>query len=220
MKNENLVFFNVDTQQDFFNRESVDIPNGDSIFNNLELITKTAEQKNIKVINSLRWFKSDSSFFSTVPDYKLTFPTHCIKDTKGARFIDQTSPSKYFLLNWDGGNLVFPEIHKNRDIVITKKEINVFEGNPYFQSVIHNLGIPFMARPNFILYGVDVGLTALGLLRLGYSVSVVTDANLNVDGQKFQKENIIPEQSGGDFDIKPKEILELNFITTQDILNL
>lgn len=220
MKNENLVFFNVDTQQDFFDRESVDIPNGESIFNNLELITKVAEQKNIKVVSTLRWFKEDSTIFSTMPDYRVTFPKHCIKDSKGARFIPQTSPSKYFLLNWDGGSLVFPEIHKNRNIVITKKEINVFEGNPYFQSVVHNLGIPFMARPNFVLYGVDVGPTALGLLRLGYSVSVVVDANLNVDGQKFQKENIIPEQFGGDVDIKPKEILELNFITTQDILNL
>jgi nicotinamidase-related amidase len=220
IKNENLVFFNIDTQQDFFDVNCVDIPNGESIIDNLEKITNFTKEKNIKVVSTIRWFKEDSNFFSETPDYRENFPIHCVKDTKGARFINQTSPDKYFLLNWDGGNLVFPEIHNNRNIVVTKKEISVFEGNPYFESVVHNLGIPFMARPNFVLYGVDVGKTALGLLRRGYSVSVVVDANIDINGQKFKKENIIAEQTSGDTDIKPKELLDLNFVKTEDILKL
>jgi hypothetical protein len=31
IKNENLVFFNIDTQQDFFDKNSVDIPNGEQL---------------------------------------------------------------------------------------------------------------------------------------------------------------------------------------------
>jgi len=220
IKNENLVFFNIDTQQDFFDKNSVDIPNGETIINNLSKIIKLAEEKEIKTINTIRWFKEDSDFFSNMPDYRKTYPAHCIKDTKGARFINETSPKRYFLLDWDGGNLVFPEIHNNRNIVITKKEADVFVGNSYFESVVHNLGIPFMARPNFVLFGVDIGVTALGLLRRGYSVSVVVDANIDIDGQLFKKDNIIVKQTSGDTDIKPKEILDLNFITTEELLRI
>lgn len=220
IKNENLVFFNIDTQKDFFDENSVYIPNGETILNNLSKITKLTEEKNIKVVSTIRWFKEDSKFFSTMPDYRETLPTHCVKDTKGAMFVNETAPMKYFLLNWDGGNLIFPEIHNNRNIVITKKELDVFEGNQYFESVVHNLGIPFMARPNFVLYGVDIGKTALGLLRRGYSVTIVVDANIDVDGQHFKKDNIINKQASGDADFKPREILDLNFVTTQELLNL
>jgi nicotinamidase-related amidase len=217
IKNENLVFFNVDTQQDFFDVNSVDIPNGNSILSNLQKISKIAEEKNIKTVSTLRWFKEDSPFFSEMPDYRETFPTHCVKETKGARFVNETAPKPYYLINWEGGNLIFPEIHNNRNIVVTKKVLDVFEGNQYFNSLVHNLGIPFMARPNFVLYGVDIGKTALGLLRRGYSVSVVIDANVDLTGQQFKKENIITQQVSMDSDIQPKEILDLNFITTKDI---
>lgn len=220
IENQNLVFFNVDTQQDFFDPNMIDIPSGESIHTNLEKITKLSQEKNIKVVSSIGWFDEDSKFFSEMPDYQKTFPPHCIKNTKGARFINQTAPKRYFLLDWEEGNLVLPEIHNNQHIVITKKEKDIFKGNTYFESIVHNLGVPFMARPNFVLYGVDVGPTALGLLRRGYSVSIVIDANINVDGQKFKKENIIVKQTNGDTDVKPKEILDLNFITTEDILKL
>jgi nicotinamidase-related amidase len=212
------VVFNIDTQQDFFEGGIVDIPNHESILDNLEKISKVCKNNGTKVISTIRWFKEDSEFFSEMPDYRKTFPKHCIKDSKGARFINQTAPDSYFLLNWEGGNLNFPEIHKNNNVVVTKKSLDVFEGNQYFDAIIHNLGVPFMERPHYIVYGVEVGPTVLGLLRRGYEVTVVSDANINTNGQPFKKEDIITQQVSPDADIKPKEILDLNFITTEKLI--
>ena len=101
---------------------------------------------------------------------------------------------------------------------MTKKSLDVFEGNQYFDAIIHNLGVPFMERPHYIVYGVEVGPTVLGLLRRGYEVTVVSDANINTNGQPFKKEDIITQQVSPDADIKPKEVLALNFITTEKLV--
>jgi len=214
-----FVFFNVDTQQDFFSEGTVDIPNGDSILTNLAALTKVANDNNIKTVSSIRWFKDDSPFFSELPDYRETFPKHCIKDTKGARFMNQTAPDKFYLLNWEQPNgLAFQHIHSNRNIVVTKKVVELFEGNSFFEAIIHNLGVPFMERPTFVVYGVEVGMTVLGLLKRGYTVMVVSDANVNTNGQPFRKEDIIISQTSPDADIKPKEIIDLSYITTKELI--
>jgi len=214
----NFVFFCVDTQQDLFSGGNVNIPNNESIIPNLQAITDAAEKNNIKTISTIRWFSDDSDIFSEMPDYRETFPKHCIIDTKGARFIDAVAPKRYFLMNWANPNgLAFPEIHKNRCIVVTKKVMDVFEGNSYFEALTHNLGIPFMARPHFVVYGVDIGTTVLGLLRRGYTVSVISDANINSNGQTFNKEDIIAKQPTHE-DIVPKEVLDLNYITTLELI--
>jgi nicotinamidase-related amidase len=214
------IVFKIDVQQDFFSGGSIDIPNNESILDNLKLISEFCDNNNIKTINTLRWFKSDSDFFSELPDYNKTFPNHCVKDTKGARFINQVVPKQYFLLNWDGGNLIFPEIHNNNNIVVTKKTIDVFEGNQFFDSLIHNLGVPMMERPHYMVYGVDVGTTVLGLLRRGYTVTVIKDATINCNGQTFKKEDIIKPVASPDPDIKPKDDVNLNFITSSEFFNL
>jgi nicotinamidase-related amidase len=213
------VFFNVDTQQDFFNRDSVDIPNGESILDNLALISQYVSKNNLKTVHSIRWFKEDSEFFSEMPDYREKLPKHCVKDTKGARFIKETAPVNYFLINWEGGNLVFPEIHRNSNIVVTKKTKDFFMGNSFSEALINNLGIPIMQRPVFYLYGVDVGDTALSLLRRGYVVYVVSDANININGQVFKKEDIISAAFNPELNTQVKEVLDLNFITTKELIN-
>ncbi len=214
-----FVFFCVDAQQDFFKEGLIDIPNNESILKNLETLTKLAQVNGVKTVSSIRWFKEDSDFFSEMPDYVEKLPKHCIKDTKGARFINQTAPDQFYLLNWETPNgLAFQHIHNNRNIVITKKVDELFEGNSFFESIIHNLGVPFMERPTFVVYGVEVGKTVLGLLKRGYTVSVIEDANININGQPFKKEDIIRSQTSPDKDIKPKEVIDLNFIKTKDFL--
>jgi nicotinamidase-related amidase len=213
------IFFNIDTQQDFFDRDSLDIPNGESILNNLKSVSEYLKSEKIKTIHTIRWFTEDSNFFSEMPDYTTKLPKHCIKDSKGARFINQTAPIGYFLMDWVGGNLVFPEIHRNLNIVVTKKSPNIFEGNSFSEALINNLGIPIMQRPSFYLYGVSVGDTALSLLRRGYSVTIISDANINLDGQLFKKEDIIENAINPETGKQANETLPLNFITTKELID-
>ena len=217
MSNSNI-FFNVDTQQDFFNRDGLDIPNNESVLENLSLINEFLKKHNIKTIHSIRWFNLDSDFFSEMPVYNKKFPKHCIKDSKGARFITETAPTDYFLMNWEDNNIRFPEIHNNKNIVVTKKQPSLFEGNSFSEALINNLGVPFMERPTFYLFGVEVGETALALLRRGYTVYVVSDANIRLNGQPFEKENIIAGVINPETGAQVKEIVDLNFVTTKEIV--
>lgn len=212
------IFFNVDTQQDFFNIEGIDIPNNESILNNLLLISDYLKKNNLKTIHSIRWFNSESDFFSEMPDYKKKLPKHCIKDTKGARFISQTAPQDYFLMNWEDSNIMFPEIHNNTNIVVTKKHPNFFEGNSFSEALINNLGVPFMERPTFYLFGIEIDDTALSLLRRGYTVYIISDANIKLNGQTFKKENIINSGVDPETGTQAKEVVDLKFITTKELI--
>jgi nicotinamidase-related amidase len=218
MSNSNI-YFNVDTQQDFFDRDGIDIPNNESVLKNLSLICDFLNKNNLKTIHSIRWFNLESDFFSEMPDYTKKFPKHCIKDTKGARFISQTAPKEYFLMNWMDNNIMFPEIHNNRNIVVTKKLPNFFDGNSFSEALINNLGVPFMERPSFYLFGVDIDETALSLLRRGYTVYVVTDANIKLNGQSFQRENILNSGVDPETGKQAKEVSDLKFITTKELLS-
>lgn len=216
---ESKIFFNVDTQQDFFDRDGIDIPNNESILENLTKIINHTKNRNIKTIHTVRWFNLDSNFFSEMPDYNKKLPKHCVKDTKGARFINQTAPMDYFLMNWEDNNIVFPEIHNNRNVVVTKKTPDLFEGNTFSEALINNLGVPLMERPTFYLFGVQIGETALSLLRRGYVVYIVSDANINLNGQPFKKEDIISGTINPETGNQAKEVIELNFISTNELLS-
>jgi hypothetical protein len=114
---------------------------------------------------------------------------------------------------------VFPEIHRNTNIVVTKKSADLFEGNSFSEALINNLGIPMMQRPSFYLYGVSIGSTALSLLRRGYSVTVISDANINLDGQVFKKEDIINSTINPETGKQVNEVLPLSFITTKELID-
>ena len=77
-----------------------------------------------------------------------------------------------------------------------------------------------MERPTFYLFGIDVGDTALSLLRRGYTVYVITDANIKLNGQVFEKENIINSGVDPETGAQAKELVDLGFITTKEVLSL
>lgn len=223
MENASPIFFNVNTQRDFFDG-SYKIPSGEHILNNLNDLTQYAKIKNVKVVSTVGWYAENANHLSTSPDYKKTFPKHCLMNTEGAKFLKETSPESYFLMDWNSPQgLQFHELHNNNNVVVTKKSMDFFEGNTYSESLIHNLGIPIMQRPSFLVYGVNIGPTVLGLLRRGYSVKVVEDANRNFNGMPFKKSDIIDEKQNPYPDQITTPLIDetpLQFISTKNVLSL
>lgn len=217
------IFFNVNTQRDFFTG-SYKIPSVEHILNNLNDITQYAKVRGAKVVSTVGWYHPNSSFLSDSPDYRKTYPKHCLMNTEGAKFLKETSPEGYFLMDWNSpSGLQFHQLHENNNVVVTKKSMDFFEGNTYSESLIHNLGIPIMMRPNFLVYGIDVGPVVLGLLRRGYSVKVVEDANRNLNGTPFKKSDIIEQKQNPYPDQIQAPLLDetpLQFISTRDVLSL
>jgi nicotinamidase-related amidase len=224
MNNTFPIFFNVNTQRDFFEGGSYKVPSSEHILNNLNDITQYARIRGAKVVSSVGWYPTDSNFFSESPDFRKTYPKHCLMGSEGAKFLKETSPDSYFLLDWGSQTgVAFHELHDSNNVVVTKKAMDFFEGNYFAESLIHNLGIPIMQRPNFLVYGINIGPVVLGLLRRGYSVKVVEDANRNLNGVPFRKDDIMEEkQNPYPEQIQGKLIDEtpLQFITTNEVLKL
>ena len=178
------VFWNTDTQYDFIDKDGkLSVENAESIKPNLKKLTDFARVNTIKVVNTMDWHFKDSKELSDDPDFVKTFPPHCMANTEGARFIEETSPDRgtTMLVDWsEQKGMNFHEIHKFRNLIIRKDAFDVFEGNNLTEAIVNNLGIPFLDRPTFIVYGVATNVCVKaavdGLTKRGYSVKVVTDA--------------------------------------------
>ncbi len=218
------LFVNVNTQRDFFDGGSYKIPSSEHIINNLNDITQYTKVRGAKVVNIVGWYSEDSNFLSDNPDYRKTFPKHCLINTEGAKFLKETSPSGYFLMDWNSyGGIKFHELHENNNIVVTKKTMDFFEGNSYSESLIHNLGIPIMRRPSFLVYGIEIGPVVLGLLRRGYSVTVVDDANRSLNGLPFKSIDVMEKKQNPYQEEMMSTMVDetpLTFIKTEKVLYL
>jgi|688.fasta_scaffold01248_8 nicotinamidase/pyrazinamidase len=185
------VFWNVNTQEDFFNDGPMKVPNSESIRPKLRALTEFAKDKKIKVVSVLSWNDPKAKWISTTPDYTNTFPEHCIANSTGTNFIQETLvDGDYFLIKNDAPYIVFPEIHKHRNIILFKNNMSMIEGNKFADSVLNNLGTVMMQRPDYVLYGIGAGLIAKDLAKRGYDVKIVTDATIEFNGLPINYEEI------------------------------
>lgn len=187
MDKNKIVFWCVDTQEDLMSLDGkLPIPNTETIKPNLKKLTEFAKENNIKVITTTNWFSGDSDFLSESPDMVETLPPHCITNTTGCKIIGETSPQVGETMVIDcepSKGMNFHDIHRNRNVIIRKNKLDVFEGNQFAEALVNNLGIPFLDRPTFIVYGVfNVKKTVEGITKRGYTVKVVGDAIKTLDG--------------------------------------
>jgi len=189
-----VIFWNVNTQLDYF-EGTFKVNGSESIRPKLRALTEFANNKKIKVVNVVSWNDPKSKWFSETPDNSTTFPPHCIMNTNGTNFIPETLVNAdYFLVKWDAPYIVFPEIHKHRNLIIFKNAMNMIEGNKFADSVLNNLGTVLMDRPSYVVYGIGAGQVAKDLTRRGYSVKLVTDATVEFTGLPINYEEIGVEQ--------------------------
>ena len=174
------IFWNVDTQYDFMrddksHKGKLPILGARLIEGNLELLTKLAKIKNIKVINTADWHNLDSEELSNNPDFVRTFPPHCLIGTKGAEFVPATSPENPYIIDWRERNLEAIRLFDSRNIVLYKDKFDVFTGTPHSNSVVELLRLD-----RAIVYGVAtnvcVDYAVNGLLERKVQVYVPLDA--------------------------------------------
>jgi len=182
-----ILFWNVDTQRDFMNPDGkLYIKGAEEIKPTLKLLTDLAEKYNIKVVNTRDCHFKDSKELSNNPDFKTTFPPHCMRNTHGTKFIKETRPKSCFNIDYVNINdewftYSFNNILNTRNISIFKDDFDVFKGNPYTKQILS------LINPDLIVvYGVAtnvcVNFAVVGLRKLGYIVVVISNAIKELPG--------------------------------------
>lgn len=87
-----FVFWDVDTQNDFMYADGkLYVPGAEEVIPNLERLSRHARDHNIRVIASADDHVLDHPEISDNPDFKETYPPHCLRGTRGQQKISQTA---------------------------------------------------------------------------------------------------------------------------------
>lgn len=176
MNTSDLLFWNVDTQNDFVEPDGkLYVPGAELLKPVWAEITEFAKQQNIKVVNTADFHYPNSAELSNEPDFISTFPEHCMANTKGAESVMETQPDKPLIYDWDKAYLTFDEVKSNRNILIRKDAFDVFAGNPHTEAILS-----ILSPKTVVVYGVTTNVcvndAVVGLAKRVERVIVIEDA--------------------------------------------
>lgn len=87
-----LIFWNVDTQHDFMDHDGkLYVPDAELIKPALARLTDYAHARGIRIVASADDHRPGDRELSATPDFRETFPEHCMHGTPGAELIPETT---------------------------------------------------------------------------------------------------------------------------------
>lgn len=180
-----VFFWNVDTQKDFMEKTgALYVDGAEEIRPVLAHLTAFAKENGIPVISTADYHYQDSVELSEKPDFKSSFPPHCMANTPGSQYIPETNPEKPLLVSWEKLYRDF-DIAKYREFIVTKDAFDVFEGNPNMDDFIESL-YDETGRDTAVVYGVSgnvcVKFAVDGLREREFPVIVLSDAIASLPG--------------------------------------
>ena len=126
MFKKELLFWNVDTQFDFMNKEGkLYVPGSEEILPLLERITSFAKEADIQVVNTADHHFPNAKELSDTPDFISTFPPHCMANTSGAAYVSETAPDKPAIIKWDTlySDKEILELSISRNLIVFKESL-------------------------------------------------------------------------------------------------
>jgi len=130
-----VIFWDVDTQYDFMRADGkLYVPEAEQIIPNLKKLADYAHAHGIRVIASADDHVVGHAEISATPDWKTTFPAHCLRGTPGQKKIPETTLRDPLVIEparidpktlgdrvrAHGGDILF---HKHRFDVFTNKNV-------------------------------------------------------------------------------------------------
>jgi nicotinamidase/pyrazinamidase len=180
-----VIFWDVDTQFDFMHADGkLYVPDAEHIIPNLKQLTDYAHGHGIRIVASADDHVAGHPEISERPDWKTTFPPHCMRGTPGQRKIAETALTDPLVIEpvrADPAALADRVRAHRGDILFHKHRFDVFT-NENVMPVLEAL-----APDDIVLYGVATDVcdkaAVEGLLeRLPQArLFVVTDAVKGID---------------------------------------
>ncbi|MGO8881778.1 MAG: isochorismatase family protein [Desulfomonilaceae bacterium] len=178
-----VVFLDVDTQKDFIITDGcLSIKGADSIAPSLAKLSRYSSEERVVWLSTMDSHVLDDKEISLEPDFKTTFPPHCMKGTAGEDRIAATFHPNPLILDMQTGALdkPWPYIKAHYDSIVFKKNnTDVFsnENLDRFLSCVKPLV--------FVVFGVAtdfcVKSAVEGLLLRNLKVVLVRDAVYAID---------------------------------------
>jgi nicotinamidase/pyrazinamidase len=194
MARQKAIFWDVDTQYDFLRPDGrLYVPGADGIIDAISGVRRFAFENGFSMIASVDWHTMDDSELSERPDYRTTWPPHCMAGSPGAQRMGYLGdltirhiPLEMITVRELAGFFVEEPFH----VVIRTNSVDVF-GNP------NTLAVLEIVRPeNVVVFGVALDVcvrnTVVGLLKWGKCrIHLLKDAvkglNLIPDAQMFEQ---------------------------------
>ena len=178
-----LVFWDVDTQRDFMEPEgALYVPQAEVLTPQLECLTRYARERGITIVASMDDHEDADPEISHNPDFRLTFPPHCLRGTAGREKIPATELHHPVVLEnrpYEHNELARLLPARGAEIIITKQQFDVFS-SPATTTLLRIL------RPDTVaVYGVALDVCVhqaiLGLTGCVRRVLFVEDAARAID---------------------------------------
>jgi nicotinamidase/pyrazinamidase len=175
-----VLFWDVDTQHDFMRADGLlYVPGSEEIIPTLRRLTEFAHGKGIRILASADDHVQGHRELSDKPDFKETFPPHCMRGTPGQRKIPETALRDPLVIEPELEDAADVEVRVGRhpgDVLLHKHWFDVFTNENIFP-VLDALDPELV-----VLYGVALDVcdkyAIEGLLRHRHEVKLwlVTDA--------------------------------------------
>ena len=180
-----VVFWDVDTQYDFMKADGkLYVPDAEHIIPNLKKLTDFAHGHGVRVVASADDHVPEHGEISDAPDWKATFPPHCLRGTPGQKKIPETALRDPLVIEPDvqDPKTLAARVRGHRgDVLFHKHRFDVFS-NPNVLPVLDVLD-----PHDVVLYGVALDVcdkyAIEGLLehRPQIRLFAVTDAMKPID---------------------------------------
>jgi nicotinamidase/pyrazinamidase len=169
-----MVFWDVDTQYDFmFSDGKLYVPGAEDILPQLARLSRLARTRGVRVVASVDHHALSDAELSLSPDYRATFPPHCLAGSHGAAKVDATRLVDPMWIDQLPVDAAAAAAHRG-EIVFRKQEFDVFS-NPNTEAIVAAL-----APSEIVVYGVAQDVcnryAIEGLVQRGYKVTAVRDA--------------------------------------------
>lgn len=181
-----VIFWDVDTQHDFMRADGkLYVPGSEEIIETVGALTEYAHAHRIPIVASADDHVAGHRELSETPDFRETFPPHCMRGTPGQAKIAETSLRNPLEIQPDRAPESLRERirHHDGDFLLLKHWFDVFTNENV------DLLLEVLAPERIVLYGVALDVcdryAIEGLLqrRPAASLSLVADATRAIDAE-------------------------------------
>jgi nicotinamidase/pyrazinamidase len=194
------ILWDVDTQVDFMEpRGKLYVPGAERAAPAMEQLVDAARAAQIVHVASADDHELTDPEISNRPDYRNTYPPHCLRGTRGAEKIMETKQRDPLPLS----HVAFPPglipglVKGRREIVLLKKNFNVFT-NPNIDPLLDALD-----PERIVVFGVATDVcddaAILGFLQRGRGVVFVEEAARGLDERRVAACTAVWRERGVEF---------------------